>query len=67
MVKIQVSVASVSGEDEYTYGCMNVAAALKFLERTDHEGSSVSLRIDVDNSEQVYNMLNTLEIVENNG
>ena len=53
---ITVQLSSIDGETFVTFVTPDAEQALKFLEKEDHEGSSLSVTCRVDN-EQAYHLL----------
>lgn len=58
-MKITLGIHAVDGEHFYELQTKEVEAALKQLNSYDHEGSSISLKIEADN-EDAYKILNVL-------
>jgi hypothetical protein len=55
-MNILVQISAVDGETHLTLVTPHVGHALQFLEREDHEGSSMSIKIDADHGE-AYQLL----------
>lgn len=47
MNKVTIYIDSVDGETMYSIATSNVEIGLKFLEKYDHEGSTICLKIDM--------------------
>jgi hypothetical protein len=60
-----VHITGVDGETHAHLQTAYAAKALEFLQRFDHEGSSVYLRIDVDDPETIYRLLTTTTTPKN--
>lgn len=56
----ELSIGGVDGETNVSVSAPDADTTLRLLHHFDHEGSSVSLSITVDDSEQVYNLLKML-------
>lgn len=55
-----INVSGVDGDTWVSAKFKRAIDAIKFLERYDHEGSCVSLQVEDDNPEEVYDMLTRL-------
>lgn len=58
---IITGIGAVDLETEYSIQTSTPSEALDFLSSYDHEGSSISLRLDVENPDEVYGVLMALD------
>ena len=63
---LKIAIDSVDGETSHFCNTETITEALKFLEKYDHEGSSINLMIIGIFGENVYKILRKLE-KENDG
>jgi hypothetical protein len=61
---IQVNIGGVDSETNTSINCKSPVAALQFLKKHDHEGSSVYISITVD-VEEGYKLLEFLKELRN--
>lgn len=63
-MKILVAIGGVDGETEVTITTSHASSALNFLRTQDHEGSSVSLRLECEDVEPLYEVLRKVQNVQ---
>ena len=56
--KYVVDIASVDGQTNHTFVSNFRNEVLAFLERYDHEGAAIFLRIESHDTEEIYGILN---------
>lgn len=55
--KVKLSIGGVDGETNVYIECRSGRAALEFLQKHDHEGSSVGITIEYEDPEEGYEAL----------
>lgn len=56
-LRYSVAISSVDGQTTHIFDTNSKGECLQFLERYDHEGSSISFRVYLDDASEIYGVL----------